>query len=110
MIEHEDGAEVRLTFADAVQSLPLDFVFVHQSHRLVVLYKDQLQPQQEGKRKKIAELSPGPSTAGEKTLQNILPTCKHIREETSMKQRVMTNTPDEILALRRFPFLIRLTS
>lgn len=51
--KHVRVEEFKLTFADAVQSLPLDFVFIHQSHRLVVLHKDQLRPQQEGKKKNL---------------------------------------------------------
>lgn len=80
--------QFKLTFADAIQSLPLDFVFVHQSHRLVVLYKDQLQPQQKKQGGKNAELSPGPSTTREKSLRNIA-TCNHIQEEQKVNTYVL---------------------
>lgn len=88
-------SQFKLTFADAVQSLPLDFVFVHQSHRLVVLHKDQLRPQRERgggeqkkktKKKKTAELSPVLSTTGEKSLQNILQTCNHKKKKIYTEQ------------------------
>lgn len=89
--KHVRVEEFKLTFADAVQSLPLDFVFIHQSHRLVVLHKDQLRPQQEGKKKKFAELGPGPSTTGKKSLQNLLSTCNHIPEEKEINKSIKTD-------------------
>lgn len=88
--KHVRVEEFKLAFADAVQSLPLDFVFIHQSHRLVVLHKDQLRPQQEEK-KNFAELGPGPSTTGKKSLQNLLSTCNHIPEEKEINKSIKTD-------------------